>query len=248
VSLFSELQDTFVKAIKDPSTYTPANDDEARRMAIYQSLFFNNINGFVSSGFPVLKSLMTEAKWEKLVRHFFTSHSCRTPFFAEISKEFVEYLSSDYVCDDELPPFAAELAHYEWLELDISIRKTERKIHFFNDDILPKKVCVSPLATLASYTFPVHLIGPDYQPDVVSNEPQFYVVYRDSASEVQFSHLNSVSAMLFYTIEQDELGVTIEELQTSLVSQLPQIPEETVVNGMRHTLFDMLTKGMLLTA
>jgi len=248
VSLFSELQDKFVKAIKDPSTYTPVNDSEARRMAIYQSLFFNNINGFISSGFPVLKSLLSDSEWEKLVRHFFVTHSCRTPFFAEISKEFVEYLSSDSVCDDDLPPFAAELAHYEWLELDISIRKSEREVRFFNDDVLPTQVCVSPFATLASYAFPVHLIGPDYQPDVVSNEQQFYVVYRDSASEVQFAHLNSVSAMLFYTIEQYETGVMIDELQASLVNQLRQIPEEAVVNGMRHTLIDMLTKGMLLPA
>lgn len=248
MNLFSELQNNFVQAIKDPSTYTPANEDEARRMAIYQSLFFNNINGFVSTGFPVLKSLLTDTQWERLVRHFFISHSCRTPFFAEISKEFVEYLASDDVCSDELPPFAAELAHYEWLELDVGIRKTEHHVEFFDGDVLPTKVCVSPLATLASYTFPVHLIGPDHQPDAPSSEQQFYIVYRDSTLQVQFAHINSVSAMLFYTIEQYENGVTIDVLEASLVKQLPQIPKEAVINGMRQTMFDMLTKGMVLPA
>ena len=54
-----EQQSAFVRAIKDPATFQAKNEDEKRRMAIYQSLFFNNVKGFVLSGFPVLTSILS---------------------------------------------------------------------------------------------------------------------------------------------------------------------------------------------
>ncbi|HAX26890.1 MAG TPA: DUF2063 domain-containing protein, partial [Alteromonas macleodii] len=69
---FQTTQKTFVDAIKDPQTYCGTNADHARRMKIYQSLFFNNIDNFVSTGFPVLKSIIVkqygEKGWESIVR------------------------------------------------------------------------------------------------------------------------------------------------------------------------------------
>ena len=127
---FLTTQNTFVNAIKDPRTFNSSDADHTRRMKIYQSLFFNNIDNFVSTGFPVLKSIVLklygEKGWEGIVRQFFIEHECRSPYFAEISKEFVEYLSTEPSFDIALPTFAAELAHYEWLELDVSIRKNQK--------------------------------------------------------------------------------------------------------------------------
>lgn len=103
-------------------------------MEIYQSLFFNNIDNFVSTAFPVLKSIVIklygEKGWESLVRQFFIEHECRSPYFAEISKEFVEYLSCSPELAIALPIFSAELAHYEWLELDVSIRSNDDTANF----------------------------------------------------------------------------------------------------------------------
>ena len=88
-------------------------------MAIYSELFFNNIEGFIASAFPVLKSLYDEDDWLVLVRKFFIEHNCKTPYFLEISQEFIEYLSHQYQMTKKDPIFMLELAHYEWVELDI---------------------------------------------------------------------------------------------------------------------------------
>ena len=247
---FQTTQKTFVDAIKDPQTFCDTDADHIRRMKIYQSLFYNNIDNFVSTGFPVLKSIVVkqygEKGWESIVRQFFIEHECRSPYFAEISKEFVEYLSTEPNFDITLPDFAAELAHYEWLELDVSIRKNEDDIEFYQQGNNVTAIRVSPYASLAAYQFEVHLIGEDYIPEQPAQEQQFYVVYRDREFDVQFAHVNPVTAILVNTLEQNELGMEIGQLAESLCQQLPQIPSNVLINGMNQILTDMLQKGILL--
>ncbi|WOI38911.1 putative DNA-binding domain-containing protein [Alteromonas sp. CI.11.F.A3] len=243
---FKSVQQEFVNAIKDPDSFETNDADIKRRMDIYQSLFFNNISGFISTGFPVLKSLVSEENWNALVRAFFIHHESRSPYFSDISKEFVEYLSASPELSFQLPAFAAELAHYEWLELDISIRKTFRDVVYFNVGEQVTTVSVSPLATLASYTYPVHLIGVDHIPEAPAPEQQFYVVYRNEEQRVEFVHLNPLTAVLLHTIEQHEQGIDIDALGEQLRKQLDHLPEQTVLQGMQQIVSDMLQKGILL--
>jgi len=249
---FQSVQANFVKAIKDPLSFQASNDDEARRMDIYQSLFFNNIDNFISTGFPVLKSIVLkrygEHGWESLVRQFFIAHECRSPYFAEISKEFVEYLSTQPSLSIQLPEFSAELAHYEWLELDVSIRTNVNGVMFYREGDKVENIVVSPYASLTAYSYPVHLIGDDYIPDEPASEQQFYVVYRDSEHHVQFAHLNPVSAMLINTLEQYAEGIDLASLGELMHSQLPQIPKETLQSGLHQTVNDMLVKNIFVLA
>lgn len=249
---FQDVQSNFVESIKDPTSFTPDDQEQARRMAIYQSLFFNNIDGFVSTAFPVLKEIVQkeygEKGWEAIVRQFFIAHECRSPYFAEISKEFVEFLSSQPQLSVALPEFAAQLAHYEWLELDVSIRKNVPSITFFEPGMEVSRVQVSPYASLAAYSYAVHLIGADYMPDAEAPEQQFYVVYRDKNDDVQFVHLNTVTAILIHTVEQHVDGLEVHALAASLIEQLPQIPQDTLTTGMQQTLVEMLNKGIILPA
>lgn len=94
---------------------------EQRRLDIYQRLVYNNIEGFISKGFPVLRSLYRDDDWQQLVRGFIQAHRCSTPYFMEISQEFLQYLLQEYQLRDLDPPFMAELAHYEWVELALDV-------------------------------------------------------------------------------------------------------------------------------
>ncbi|MFM9709917.1 HvfC/BufC family peptide modification chaperone, partial [Streptomyces galilaeus] len=58
---------------------------EERRMAIYRDLFFNNIEGFITSGFPVLRTLYSTDDWNTLIRRFFVEHDCASPYFLDIA-------------------------------------------------------------------------------------------------------------------------------------------------------------------
>ncbi len=249
MSSFKETQMAFVEHIRDPLNNRYESDIEDRRLQIYRELFFNNILGFLSSGFPVLEEIYGEQKWQELARKFFAKHDNRSPYFVDISKEFVEYLSNEHEMVDSDPEFVQELAHYEWLELAVSIRKSEQKadVHDFSHidgSVLPKQIVFSDLATLASYHYPVHQISRTFQPDKPA-EPTYLVVYRNSEDEVNFTLLNAVSAHLLTLIQSAEQA-SVDELVAKMIEALPQLPQEQIKSGTLDTIRQFLQQQILL--
>ncbi|GEA13631.1 putative DNA-binding domain-containing protein [Alteromonas sp. KUL49] len=236
-----ELQEAFARDIRDPSSAEYQNEDIQRRMAIYQSLFFNNIESFLASAFPIAKKLLPEKQWTQLARDFFIHHSCKSPYFADISKAFVEYLSASPKIVELLPEFFSELVHYEWLELDISIRKG-KAVNEGSEGTL----VFSPLASLVSYAYPVHMIGEEFQPTEPSAQRHFYVVYRNSSHEVNFVTVTPISAIMLDTIEQCDEGITAEALVEALTEKLPQVSRDAIAKGVENTISTMLESEILI--
>src|SRR5690606_25192709 len=61
-------------------------------------------------------------------------------------------------------------------------------------DLLVGAPVLSPLACVLSYHWPVHRIGPAYQPQVP--QPVWLLVYRDADDRVRFMEFNAVTARL----------------------------------------------------
>lgn len=215
-------------------------------MAIYRDLFFNNVEGFISSCFPVLRSLTDESDWRALVRDFYARHVSHSPLFSDIPAEFLSYLEQEKPADlNPTWPFLLELAHYEWLELvaqiateDLPARDTAVAI---NSDTV---VRLSPLAVAQAYQFPVHRIGPDWQPAQPPAEPTTLVVYRNRHDQVQFLALNALSYQLLNTLE--EAGPSAAgTLLTALASSLQVSPDKLVPAGL-NALQDFIQRDIVL--
>jgi len=196
--LFQDQQFRFTAYLRDPEATPLPEGVEARRMAIYRELVYNNIAGFLESALPVLQQLSDEKLWHHRIRQFLVHHRARSPYFADIPREFVQFLQEDYRPLPEDPPFLAELAHYEWVELALSIHEAdsppcERPA---NTPITELPLRPSPLAWLLEYRWPVHRIGPDWQPELPPEQPTWLVVWRDRKDEVRFLELNAPSARL----------------------------------------------------
>ena len=169
---------------------------DPRAMATYRELVYNNIEGFLRGGFPVLHSLHAEADWRALVEDFILRHRCRTPYFLEIGREFLHFLEHERAesCDH---PFLRELAHYEWVELALDVAEDDLgDVPCDRDGSLLDQVPVlSPLAWSLRYAFPVHRIGPELCPKRPDG-PHFLLVHRNRRDQVCFRELNAVSARL----------------------------------------------------
>ncbi|WP_166426160.1 putative DNA-binding domain-containing protein [Paraglaciecola sp. 20A4] len=237
---FQKTQLEFIEHIKDPDNKPFKHPVESRRMDIYRDLFFNNIKGFLSSGFPVLESLYNEEQWNSLARQFFATHDCRSPYFTDISKEFVEYLSNEYELQAHDPIFMKELAHYEWMELAVSIRKQTQK---WDASKTVSNVQMSQLASVVSYQFPVHQISQDYQPTEPS-EAIYLVIHRDSDDKVDFTLITAMTAHLLLTIENNE-QLSIDSLNTMMIESLPQLDAEQVIQGIKQIVEQMIAQEIL---
>lgn len=246
MSSLIDTQYAFIQHIKNPKANPFDGAIEDRRLKIYRELFFNNILGFLSSGFPVLESLYCEQQWKMLARKFFIEHECRSPYFIDISKEFVEYLSSEYQLSELDPVFMRELAHYEWLELDVSVRKSSQIAKVWDGNSPITQVQMSDLASLVSYQFPVHRISANFKP-LQTSEIVYLVVYRDATDEVNFTLVNTVSAHLLNTIIEQNV-VSIDTLTKMMVEAMPQLDETQISESLQQVLRQLLKQEILFPA
>lgn len=240
---FQQTQYQFAAYIRDPEHQAIPDQLEGRRMAIYRDLFFNNINNTLSSAFPVIRQLMPENDWLALVRSFMKDHFCQSPRFVDISKEFIDYLNQQYAVDGAMP-FLHELAHYEWVELALSIAEEEWRRSEIDEqaNLLAMSYQGSPLAWLLSFDFPVHQISDDFQPTSASETPHFLLVYRNQTDEVKFIELNGLSAHLF---ERITTGEDVESVIDSIAEAMPQLDPQLIKNGAVDLMTDWLSKGIL---
>lgn len=239
-----EAQLGLVSYLRDPSPERAPGGIEPRRLQIYRDLVYNNIEGFLRNGFPVLYSLYSPDRWQALVRQFIRSHRCRSPYFLEIGQEFLAFLMEEYTPEPEDPPFMLELAHYEWVELalDVATEVLPEKVAP-EGELLDHSLQLSPLAWVLSYRFPVHLIGPEHQPTEPGG-PVYLLVWRDRNLQVAFMALNAPTARLL-ELSRDSAPVPGRALLEQLADELGQ-SADTLREAGRRQLFDFIARDILL--
>lgn len=202
---FQKKQYAFAAHIRDPDNHPAPDNVEDRRMAIYRELFFNNLHSLLSQTFPVLKKLHKRERWREIVRDFMVYHEAQTPYFLEIPAEFLSFLENEHKPADEDFPFLAELAHYEWVELALSVSEDENDLTVVEPagDLMAGVPVRSVLCWVFSYQFPVHRINSSYQPNVAEEQPTILAVCRKGNDDMDFMELNPVTARLLELIGEN---------------------------------------------
>ncbi len=241
------LQKQFAAHIRSPGSAPAPAGIEDRRMDIYRKLFFNNVRNLLSYNFPVLRKIYSNEDWAQLVRDFYIEHRARTPLFPELPREFLQYLQDHRQEREGDPPFLLELAHYEWVELALSMDEHEIDdvVADPDGDLLQGIPVLSPVAWPLSYTFPVHRISPGFQPKEAPEKPTHLLVYRNREYTVKFMQLNDVSALLLQFLKegQDRTG---HNLLNEIVISLKHPNPDVVIEGGAKLLQDLRERDVLL--
>lgn len=240
---FQKIQYNLTGHLRNPKAVPAPTNTEHRRIAIYCELIYNNIEGFIANGFPILRGILDDAHWHCMVREFVSVHKSESPYFLEISQEFLAYLQNERNAPND-PPFLLELAHYEWVELalDVALEELPPRMKL-RGNILSSPLQVSPLLWSLSYSFPVHQIGPDFQPKEPTGEPTFLLVYRNRQDLVEFMHSNAVTVRLLKILQSDAL--TGRQALAILAEEM-QHPDPVALETMGATLLqDLVDKDML---
>ncbi len=239
----------FTAHVRDPKRHPCPADVEERRMAVYRELLYNNVEGFVSGAFPVLRSLMDDGQWHALVRDFFARHRCTSPLFLEIPREFLDYLREQRAPEPGDPPFLDELAHYEWVELALSVLDAKLDEHAVDPegDLLAGSPVLSPAAWCLRYAYPVHRIGPGYRPDGPGKAPTHLLVYRGGDEEVHFMEVNAVTARLLELLGGEPAPGGRRALER-IARELRHAEPQAVIDAGRAVLEDLRARGVVLGA
>lgn len=244
---FKEVQKIFTQHMRDPDIHPAPAGIEDRRMKIYRDLIYNNIQNFMANSFPVVRKIMDDADWHKMMREYVSQHQAQTPLFPRMPQEFLKYLNEDKKRTPDAYPYLAELAHYEWIETALSLDEREIDYSIANNkgDLLEGVPVLNPVSMPAVYQWPVHQLSPDNMPDICPEQATFIIVFRKSGYEISFMELNAVSARLIDKINQDE-GKTGKVLLEEIAQELQHPEPDVVVAGGVEILQSLLDAEVLL--
>jgi hypothetical protein len=244
---FKSKQDEFAAYIRDPQRNPAPADVKESRMIMYRELFFNNIEGFLSGNFPVLRKILNDQQWFALVQDFFVKHPCQSPHFSQIPEEFLDYLQNERDGSGDFP-FMLELAHYEWVEMALSIAKEE--VVYGNPDLnnfFKQSVCLSPLAWSLAYQYPVHKIAPVFLPLEPPEQLTFLIVYRNSEDNVNFIEITPMTYRLLEIIQEHE-KLLVEDCLQQVAEESNHPDPEMIIAGGLQILKELAEKTIIILA
>lgn len=241
---FQITQDQFASYIRNPQHNPVPANVKPERMAVYRELFFNNVESFLSTGFPVLHKILNHVQWLELTEDFFAHHQSQSPYFSEISEEFLDFLQNERNNPVDYP-FLLELAHYEWIEMALSIA-LEHVPTFkeYPTDFLKQTVSISPVAWPLAYQYPVQQIAPDFLPTAPPSQPTYLIVYRDWDDEVRFIQITAVTFRLLQIIAENP-EFTVEACLNQVADEVNHPNPEVIVAGGLDVLQKLFSKGII---
>ncbi|TLY53443.1 MAG: DUF2063 domain-containing protein [Gammaproteobacteria bacterium] len=233
------LQYAFTAHLRDPAHAPAPADVEPRRMQVYRELVFANMESYISSNFPVIRSLYEDDAWDVLAHDFLREHQCHTPLFPEFGREFLRFLEARTEAGRGDAPFLLELAHYEWAELALALDEADIAAiaHDPAGDPVDGVPVMSPLACVLGYRYPVHHISPEFRPIEPGAEPTLLLLVRGRDDTVRFHEINALSALLLERLQAN----TEHSGRACLETLLAQYDAATAAN-LRDAGLAMLTE------
>jgi hypothetical protein len=242
---FQQTQYAFAAYIREPGRNPAPPGVKPERAAMYRELFCNNIMNFIGTSFPVLKQVLDEAHWLELVQDFFARHRSTTPYFSDFPEEFLAFLREERTSHPQDPPFLLELAHYEWVELALSLAEGEVPVtNMAEQNPLDCWITLSELAWPLAYRFPVQRISRDYQPSEPPVEPTLLAVYRDREDAVHFVELNPPTYRLLQIMETQG-RIQAKECLLQIAQELGYKDTAAILSFGADMLRDLAKRGIL---
>lgn len=238
---FQALQMDFAAHIRHPDLNPLPDGIEPRRMAIYVRLIYNNIETFCSTRFNRTKTILGEKAWHALVRDFVHRHQSASPYFSQISEEFISFLAVERD-EAEDPKFLLELCHFEWLSLYLDRLNETLPQYKPCEDPLEGVLVLSPLAIVRKYVWPVNTLSADNIPASIPRQPTWILAHRDRADNV---HIRVTSEAIALLAERFRMPTVVKRVAKELVGR-GRRKQRNNADVLRQRLHDLIDLDILL--
>jgi len=225
------LQAAFADYLRDPDNHPAPDGIEERRLAIYRRLFFGNLRNLMAKNFPVLRRMLDDGEWDRLIRELMVKHRSTTPLFPEIGSEMLEFLSASGEQWLRQRPWMAELAQWEYLETLARLHEGEVAAPEPTvAGVLERPIELNPTLQIARFAWPVHRISPGFVPAEPLAQPINLLVYRRHNDKVAFERVNDLS-LRFLQLVLARPGSTGLERLTALAEEAGTDPRHLISAG-----------------
>lgn len=242
--LFQQQQRRFLEYLRQPNSVPLPSGLEPERAEVYAGLLYNKFDESLSTCFPIIRRILPQEDWRTLLLDFIAEHRSLTPYYRRIPDEFVQYLQQERHRLGDLP-FLAELAHYEWMELQLSIAEAEPfAVEPLSDAQLLAAVPVfAPVMQLVHYRWPVQDISPAFLPTEPSATASLILGFRDANDRVHFIALNPVTAKLVVFLAE---GLSGRQALDKLCSEFESAAREAFLHFGLETLTELHRRGAII--
>ncbi|WP_019881370.1 MULTISPECIES: DUF2063 domain-containing protein [unclassified Methylophilus] len=236
---FQAYQAAFTAHLRHPARHAKPAGVSDKRMRVYREIVFNNFEASVSACFPVLRDILGQRRFSKLVRQCFFSQQFNSPLFKDIPGSFVAFLHAEIPAD--LPAYTAQLAHYEWIELllgqQVDAAPADSTVEHFTQGhaLLHRVVQLCGVHQLLHYDYAVHLLSK--KQNTVETIPTFLLVYRTPEFKVCFIQLNAITYQLLQQLQTQTATSHHHLLQ--LAQTIPHFSSEAVIEFGLETLLSL---------
>lgn len=224
---FRALQYDFSAHIRHPERNPPPSGIPSERMDVYAGLVYDNIDNFLARTFRVTRRILSDVQWNAMVRDFVHRHTSDSPYFLQIPVEFLVYLETERDTSEDAP-FLLELCHFQWVRLELDMSDAEPLADRPEPPVLDRRLMLSPVARPLRYRFPVHKIGPDFQPATAPEAATWLIGYRDEADQVRFMSSNEATVRLLHLLGS---APTAREALNQVASELERDPARILEFG-----------------
>jgi hypothetical protein len=168
-------------------------------------------------------------------------HESKTPYFLQLPQEFLNFLQDEYEPRVDDFPFLVELAHYEYIELALSVSTASDDLSQVDPggDLLDNPPVKSELAWIFAYQYPVHRISKEFLPTEPLDQPVCLAVYRRADDTVGFLELNPVTASLLQAIDDNTAARSGRELLLEIAADIDYPDVEALLGHGAKTLAEM---------
>lgn len=213
------------------------------KIQIYRQLVRNGFNDVVSPCFPVLSAILGQQQWQQLTHAIYSSQPLTNACYTTLAYQVVKYLQHTPLKD---APFAADLAHYEWLELEIMLNAVEEMHHSCpssntSKDLMRQPIQFSPNCRLLNYDYPVQRIDIGHQPN--QTNPTFILAYLGS-QQVEFIELNPLSHQLLSYLKAHQCSA--QSMLESLIEMNPTAQSKQLNQELHELLIELHRAGVIL--
>lgn len=244
---FQQLQRDFCDWVRLPTSDVPERLKAItiNRLQTYHELLSHNMYQFVDMVFPVAQSMIAAEIWQHWCALFFQQARCQSPFYIDISQQFLEFMQQHPALWQAHTPWLVELLHYEWMELHVELAE------FVAPDVArcltTLDVASGQLLTLArpvwvlAYQWPVHEWQVGQDSAQLAAQPACLLVWRDDDDHIQQQLLTPLMAVLVeYLSSQSTFSQA--QLQGFLAQQVfaSQLVEQQQIDICRQVLQQLI--------
>ncbi len=222
----------------DASILTPKAQDE---LSIYQSLILNGAEALLENIYPFCYKLLAD-NWEAIIELYHQHYPSTSAIYNQQAKFFPEFLASEIFKQHfSYPNYLAELALYEWTELEVHNAL----------DIQPESGKLTPIHRILELQYPITQVIEYLKSDSdsleemrstdVEEEAEIVFLYRDHKScKARFFKLSVNTLFVIQALKQEQ---SPESIQADFNHKFNQ---NVSINEIKSLVQQLINLGILL--